>query len=51
MTELAQAIAELVDANHILAHEGVVDAFGHISRRHPEDPSLSCCRNRAAPSW
>lgn len=29
---------ELVQANHILAHEKVVDAFGHVSVRHPLDP-------------
>ena len=26
----------LVQGNHILAHEGVVDAFGHVSARHPQ---------------
>jgi ribulose-5-phosphate 4-epimerase/fuculose-1-phosphate aldolase len=30
-------LRELVIANRILAHEGVVDAFGHVSVRHPED--------------
>jgi len=30
--------ADLVLANHILAHEGVVDAFGHVSMRHPHHP-------------
>lgn len=30
-------IEELVTANHILAMEGIVDAFGHISRRDPEN--------------
>lgn len=29
---------ELALANRILAHEGVLDAFGHVSARHPEDP-------------
>ena len=29
---------QLVVANRILAHEEVVDAFGHISLRHPENP-------------
>lgn len=33
-----EAIVRLVEANHILAHEKVVDAFGHISMRHPERP-------------
>ena len=29
---------DLVIANHILAHEGILDAFGHVSIRHPADP-------------
>ena len=32
-------ITELALANRILAHEGVLDAFGHVSVRHPADPS------------
>jgi ribulose-5-phosphate 4-epimerase/fuculose-1-phosphate aldolase len=32
----ADVLRNLVIANHILAHEGVVDAYGHISVRHPE---------------
>jgi HCOMODA/2-hydroxy-3-carboxy-muconic semialdehyde decarboxylase len=32
-------IADLVMANHILSHEGVVDAFGHVSVRHPDAPN------------
>jgi ribulose-5-phosphate 4-epimerase/fuculose-1-phosphate aldolase len=43
-----EIIAKLVDANHILAREGVVDAFGHISVRHPEKHDrffLSCSRS------
>ena len=42
------AIRELVVANRILAHEGVVDAFGHISIRHPENAGryfLACSRS------
>jgi HCOMODA/2-hydroxy-3-carboxy-muconic semialdehyde decarboxylase len=35
---LDAALDELVIANRILAHEGVIDAFGHISIRHPERP-------------
>ena len=31
-------LRDIVLANRILAHEGVVDAFGHISARHPDDP-------------
>lgn len=32
------AIRELVVANRILANEGVIDAYGHVSIRHPLDP-------------
>lgn len=40
-------LAELVTANHILANEKVVDSFGHISVRNPDNPNhyfLSCSR-------
>ena len=30
------ALSDLVIANRILANEGVIDAFGHVSIRHPE---------------
>ena len=33
-------INDLVIANRILAHENVVDAFGHVSHRHPDDAGL-----------
>ncbi|MCL6592547.1 MAG: class II aldolase/adducin family protein [Alicyclobacillus sp.] len=32
-----QAMADLVVANHILSHEGVLDAFGHVSVRDPDN--------------
>ena len=32
------AIEELVTANHILANEGVLDAYGHVSVRDPQNP-------------
>jgi ribulose-5-phosphate 4-epimerase/fuculose-1-phosphate aldolase len=38
MNKVDQAIRNLVIGNRILAHEGVVDAYGHISMRHPEKP-------------
>jgi HCOMODA/2-hydroxy-3-carboxy-muconic semialdehyde decarboxylase len=47
---VAEAVAMLVDANHILAREGVVDAYGHVSVRHPDRPDrffLSCSRSPA----
>ena len=33
---VATLVTDLVDANHILFHQRIVDAFGHISARHPE---------------
>ena len=41
-------VTELVVANRILATENVVDAYGHVSVRHPDDPGrflLSCSRS------
>ena len=38
MSEFISNLRDLVIANRILAHEGVVDAFGHVSFRHPENP-------------
>jgi ribulose-5-phosphate 4-epimerase/fuculose-1-phosphate aldolase len=35
---LAAIIDDIVAANRILANEGVVDAFGHVSARHPQRP-------------
>ena len=36
---LKEACAELALANRIVAHEGIIDAFGHISMRHPDNPN------------
>lgn len=38
MEDLTNLIRDLVIANRILAREGVVDAFGHISVRNPNNP-------------
>ncbi len=38
MADLKQAYRDLVIANRVLAHQGVVDAYGHVSIRHPEKP-------------
>ncbi|HXQ51417.1 MAG TPA: class II aldolase/adducin family protein [Stellaceae bacterium] len=38
MSELDDTLRDLVLANRILAHEGVVDAYGHVSVRNPNDP-------------
>lgn len=45
---LADVLRDLVIANRILAHEQVVDAYGHVSVRHPDRPDrflLSCSRS------
>ena len=36
--QLAALLYELAIANRIVAHEGVLDAFGHVSVRHPTKP-------------
>ena len=38
MDELQRSIGDLVIANRILAKEEVVDAYGHVSIRHPQKP-------------
>ena len=38
MTNLDNLLNDLVIANRILAYEEVVDAYGHVSVRHPERP-------------
>jgi ribulose-5-phosphate 4-epimerase/fuculose-1-phosphate aldolase len=47
MAKTDMIIEELVTANRILANEGIVDSFGHVSVRHPERADrylLSCAR-------
>ncbi len=46
---LAAIREELSLANRILAHEGIVDAFGHISARHPTDPGRFLISRHRAP--
>ena len=38
VVSLEQSIHDVVVANRILAHEGVLDAYGHVSVRHPLHP-------------
>ena len=48
MTDLKAALRELVIANRVLAHEGVLDGFGHVSIRHPDDAGryfMACSRS------
>src|SRR5258708_18897343 len=46
----AALIGDLVDANHILYHLGVVDGFGHVSTRHPGDASRFLISRSMAPA-
>ena len=35
---LAQARHDLAVANRVVSYEGIIDAFGHVSMRHPTRP-------------
>src|SRR5579864_5699936 len=50
-TALAGAIHDLVCANRILANEGIVDAFGHVSVRHPHRPDRYLLSRARAPEY
>ena len=47
--KLAALRYEIAVANRILAHEGVLDAFGHVSARHPDDPNRYFLSRSRAP--
>ncbi len=49
MSKLEVIIEELVTANRILAKEGIVDSFGHVSARHPDDPQRYLLSRARAP--
>ncbi len=49
MDGIVEQIRELVFANRILAREGVVDAFGHISVRNPDNPERYFLSRSRAP--
>lgn len=46
----AQLIDDLVAANRILADQGVLDGFGHVSARHDKDPSRFLLARSMAPA-
>ena len=50
MQKISEQLEELVTANRILAREGVVDAFGHISMRHPDRPDRYILSQSRAPN-
>ena len=47
--KLAEARAELALANRIAANEGVLDTFGHVSMRHPDNPRRYFLSKSSAP--
>jgi hemin uptake protein HemP len=46
----ASVIEDLVAANRILADQGVLDGFGHVSIRHPGNPSRFLMSRSLAPA-
>lgn len=50
MVNLTSVIHDLITANHILHYHGIVDAYGHISARHPENPDLFILSGNRAPA-
>jgi ribulose-5-phosphate 4-epimerase/fuculose-1-phosphate aldolase len=51
MADLARIVRDLVIANRILANEGVVDAYGHVSVRHPDYPDRYLLACSKSPEW
>ena len=45
-----QLLEDLALANHILVNEGVLDGFGHISVRHPNNPERFFIARSMAPA-
>lgn len=45
-----QLIEDLVSANHILADEGIVDGYGHVSARHDRKPGRYLLSRDLAPA-
>ena len=50
MVNLTSVLYDLISANHILHYHSIVDAYGHISVRHPEDPSIFILSGNIAPA-
>ena len=46
---LAESREQLAIANRIVANEGVIDAFGHVSLRHPSNPQRYLLARSRAP--
>jgi ribulose-5-phosphate 4-epimerase/fuculose-1-phosphate aldolase len=50
MADLHQLKEDLVTANRILADHNVLDSFGHVSIRHPDDPGRFLMSRARAPN-
>lgn len=48
-SNLIEVRRELSLANRIVAHEGIIDAFGHVSMRHPDNPNRYLLSRSRAP--
>ncbi|MDO7708259.1 MAG: class II aldolase/adducin family protein, partial [Paracoccaceae bacterium] len=46
----AERMADLAAASRILAARGVVDGFGHVSMRHPDNPNRYLMSRALAPA-
>ncbi len=46
----ARVLEDLVTANHILANEGVLDGYGHVSVRSPDNPNHYFLARAGAPA-
>ncbi|KAF4635864.1 hypothetical protein G7Y89_g2228 [Cudoniella acicularis] len=44
------ALQTLITANHILHHQKVLDAYGHVSFRHPDNPEVFVMSGDRAPA-
>src|SRR5579859_6034508 len=49
MSRIDEALRDLAIANRILAREDVVDGFGHVSIRHPDEPHRYILSRSRAP--
>jgi hypothetical protein len=44
-------VDDLVAANRILAQQGFLDSYGHVSVRHDEARTATCFRGHSRPRW
>src|SRR5882672_9833142 len=51
MSTLDNVLNDLVIANRILANEDIVDAYGHVSIRHPDKPDHFFLARSLAPEF